>query len=115
MIMASGWTTPAAAPCTTRASVSTVSFGARPPRTEPARKTAIETVIVSRIPKARLAQSASSIVAVMAARKPVEIHCACTALMPKAPMTAGMATFTIVVDNTTEMVAIMIEPVAIHL
>ena len=106
---------PAAAPCTTRASVSTVSLGASPPRIEPARKIPIAAFIVRRIPKARLAQSASSIVAVMAARKPVEIHCACTALMPKAPMTAGIATFTIVVDKTTEIVAIMIVPVAHHL
>jgi hypothetical protein len=30
-------------------------------------------------------------------------------------MTAGMATFTIVVDNTTEMVATMMLPVANHL
>jgi hypothetical protein len=35
--------------------------------------------------------------------------------MPKAPITAGMATFTIVADNTTEMVATMIVPVANHL
>ena len=115
MIIASGWTIPAAAPCTTRASVSTVSFGASPPATDPARKTPIATFIVSRIPKARSAQSARSIVAVMAARNPVEIHCACTALIPKAPITAGMATFTMVVDSTTEIVATMIVPVANHL
>ena len=45
----------------------------------------------------------------------MEIHCACTALMPKAPITAGMATFTMVVERTTEMVATMIVPVANHL
>ena len=68
--------------------------------------------MLSRWPKALLAQSASSIVAVIAARNPVEIHCASTWLMPNVPMTPGIATLTIVVESTTAIAAIITVPVA---
>jgi hypothetical protein len=78
MIMASGWTMPAAAPWMTRARMRTFSSGASPPRTEPPMNVASAARMLSRWPNARSAQSVSSMVAVMAARKPVESHCALT-------------------------------------
>ncbi len=105
---------PAAAPWITRAMVSTVSLGAIPPRTEPAANRTSAAIMLRRWPNARLAQSASSMVAVMAARKPVEIHCASTWLMPKVPITPGIATLTIVVESTTATAATITVPVASH-
>jgi hypothetical protein len=53
-------------------------------------------------------------VAVMAARKPVDSHCAFVCSMPKAPMISGTATLTIVADRMTEIEAIKAAPVAIQ-
>ena len=41
---------------------------------------------------------------VMAASAPVESHCARSWPMPKAPMMSGIATLTVVVVSTAEMV-----------
>jgi hypothetical protein len=108
----SGCTSPAAAPWMTRATVSACSLGARPPSTEPSMNTNSAPFMPARKPKDLFTQSVSSMVAVMAARKPVAIHCACTWPMPKAPITSGIATFTIVVESTTAIEAIVTVRVA---
>jgi len=60
---------------------------------------------VLRSPRARWAQSVSSMVAVMAARNPVDSHCALVWSMPNVPMTSGIATLTRVAERITEIAA----------
>ena len=103
---------PAAAPCSTRATIRTFSSGAMPPSTEPSVNSASAARMLPRWPNARSAQSVSSMVAVMAARKPVDSHCASTWLMPNAPMTSGIATLTMVADRITAIAAISAVTVA---
>ncbi|MDZ7826522.1 MAG: hypothetical protein U5R48_11475 [Gammaproteobacteria bacterium] len=51
---------------------------------------------VRRMPKVSTLQAASSMVTVVAARKPVDSHWARSWVMPRAPMMSGMATLTMV-------------------
>ena len=114
MIIASGWRMPAAMPWATRARVSTFSFGASPPTTDATENSASEPMKVARTPIASLSQALSSMEPVIAARKPVDIHCAWSCPIPKTPMMSGRATLTTVEDSTTVMVAIMVVVITSH-
>ena len=105
--MPSGCTIPAAAPCITRPAISTPSLGAAPETIDPHTNITIAAAYVIRQPKLSTSQPFSSMVAVTEARKAVAISCAWSCPMPKAPITCGSATFTIVADRMVATVPII--------
>ena len=108
----SGCSKPATAPCTIRLKISTDSLGLNPASTNAAMKTPRAPMKVLRWPKLRIIHAWSSMAIVIAARAPVESHCARFCPMPKVPMISGIATFTVVVVSTAEIVPSMTVPVA---
>ena len=81
---------------------------------EATEKSASDPMKVARTPIASFSHALSSMDAVMAARKPVDIHWAWSCPIPKTPMMSGNATFTTVDDRTTVMVAIMVVEITSH-
>src|SRR3546814_4263475 len=69
----------------------------------------------ARGPKRPISQAFSSIDTVIADRKPLDIQCAWSWPIPKAPMMSGIATFTIVDDMTIEIMAIIVVTVTASL
>ena len=69
---------------------------------------------VARTPIASFSHALSSMDAVIAARKPVDIHWTWSCPMPKTPMMSGKATLTTVDDSTTVIVAIMVVVMTSH-
>src|SRR3546814_13332042 len=69
----------------------------------------------ARGPKRPTSQAFSSIDTVIADRKPLDIQCAWSWPIPKAPMMSGIATFTIVDDMIIEIMAIIVVKVTASL
>ena len=87
----------------TRERIKKSSFGAMPPMIEPITNTDSAATKVARRPSALSSQSVISMVAVIEARKAVDIHCAVIWPIPKVPMMSGMAMLTMVAVTVTAM------------
>jgi hypothetical protein len=75
VIIASGWINPAAAPCSTLARIARSTLGLAPPRSEANMNSANENRKVLRCPRVLTSHAVASMVALVAARNPVDIHC----------------------------------------
>ena len=95
-----GWMVPAENPCRTRPTMTNSKALLETAIVVPTRNTALMIRKASFSPSALTIQALSSWLATMVAMKAVAIHWARSCPMPYAPITLGMATLTIVADNT---------------
>ena len=105
--MASGWITPAQRPWTMRRAINSQAPVATNANSDAAMNSSNPACTVSRAPKRASAQADSSNPAVMAARKPVDNHCANGRPMAKSAMIAGKATLMLVEASTIAMLPVI--------